>query len=221
MSMYRVSLAGVMGLSCVFLAGLSQPAQSRTEGPRATAASLAEVGKAAGHKPALGPTVLLKTSKGDVEIVLFPKDAPKTVENFTKLVKRGFYDGTSFHRVIPGFVSQGGDPLSKTLPAGHPRIGMGGPGYTIPDEHRNKLRHLPGAVAMAHSAQLNSAGSQFYIAHTAIPHLDGGYTIFGHVVKGFEHAVTFPASGGGAAPAKILKASLVGAAINQSKPTRR
>ncbi|MEB3224032.1 MAG: peptidylprolyl isomerase [Candidatus Sericytochromatia bacterium] len=170
--------------------------------------TLVELEKAAGHKIKTGQTVVLKTSKGTVEIVLFPKEAPKTVENFLKLTRRGFYDGTTFHRVIPGFVSQGGDPLSKTQPAGDPQIGTGGPGWNIPDEHGNGLKHLPGVVAMAHSAAPNSAGSQFYITHGPIPHLDGGYTIFGLVTKGFEHAVAFQATDQGGKPDRILKATV-------------
>lgn len=178
------------------------------------AASIAEVEKASGKKVVLGPTVVLKTTRGTIEIVMFPKAAPKTVENFTKLVKKGFYDGTTFHRVIPGFVSQGGDPLSKKLKAGDPQIGTGGPGYDIPDEHGNGLKHLPGAVAMAHSSLPNSAGSQFYITHKPIPHLDGGYTIFGQVTKGFDVALKLTpserdgAANTAAAPDKIIKATI-------------
>ncbi|MEB3329152.1 MAG: peptidylprolyl isomerase [Candidatus Sericytochromatia bacterium] len=152
--------------------------------------------------------MVLKTSKGVIELVLFPKEAPRTVENFLKLTRKGFYNGTTFHRVIPGFVSQGGDPLSKTLPAGHPRIGTGDAGYAIPDEHGNGLKHLPGVVAMAHSSAPNSAGSQFYITHGPIPHLDGGYTIFGLVTRGFDHAVAFRPSDEGGTPDKILQATV-------------
>ena len=178
------------------------------------AVSVAEMEKASGKKIVPGRTVVLQTSRGTIEILLFPKAAPKTVENFTKLVKKGFYDGTTFHRVIPGFVSQGGDPLSKKLKAGDPQIGTGGPGYDIPDEHGNGLKHLPGAVAMAHSSLPNSAGSQFYITHRPIPHLDGGYTIFGLVTKGFDLALKMaPSERDGAAntaaqPDKIIKATI-------------
>ena len=91
------------------------------------AATLAEVNKAAGKKVEAGKKVRIETTKGVIEVTLFPKAAPKTVDNFIKLAKKGFYNGTTFHRVIPGFVAQGGDPLSKTLPAGHPRIGTGDP----------------------------------------------------------------------------------------------
>jgi peptidyl-prolyl cis-trans isomerase B (cyclophilin B) len=200
----------VFGLTVagVCLVGLAEPgaATSRSKAPKP--ATLEELEVAAGHALKVGPTVVLKTTKGTIELVLFPKEAPKTVDNFLKLTRRGFYDGTTFHRVIPGFVSQGGDPLSKSLPAGHPRIGTGDPGYSIPDEHGNGLKHLPGVVAMAHSAAANSAGSQFYITHGPIAHLDGGYTIFGLVTKGFEYAVAFRSSDEGGAPDKIIKATV-------------
>lgn len=219
MFLWRTPLALVVGATFGWAALLPSPAFSAVAKPEP--ATLAGVEKAAGHKVAAQSKVVLKTSAGDIEMVLFPKEAPKTVENFIKLARQGFYDGTTFHRVIPGFVSQGGDPLSKSLPAGHPRIGTGGPGYNIPDEHGNKLRHLPGAVAMAHSAMPNSAGSQFYIAHAPIPHLDGGYTIFGHVTKGFEHAVNMAPSDGGGVPTKILKVLLQFSGREKPAPARR
>lgn len=154
--------------------------------PADAAASLDDVNKASGQKIEAGKHVRIETTKGTFEIVLFPKAAPKTVENFIKLAKSGFYNGTSFHRVIPGFVAQGGDPLSKKYPAGDPRIGTGDAGKNIPDEHSNGLKHLVGSLAMAHSSAPNSASCQFYVAFRPIPHLDGGYTIFGQVVKGMD-----------------------------------
>ena len=111
-------------------------------------------------------------------------------------------------------MAQGGDPLSKKLKAGDQTIGTGGPGYMISDEHGNGLKHAPGAVAMAHSSMPNSAGSQFYIAHRAITHLDGGYTIFGQVTKGFDVALKLAPSDRDGAPIekpksdKIIKAVL-------------
>lgn len=210
----RAALAAVALAALVAAPASAKQAIAKTANTSGGAATIAEVEKAAGKKVVLGPTVVLKTTRGTIEIVMFPKAAPKTVENFTKLVKKGFYDGTTFHRVIPGFVSQGGDPLSKKLKAGDPQIGTGGPGYDIPDEHGNGLKHLPGAVAMAHSSLPNSAGSQFYITHRPIPHLDGGYTIFGHVTKGFDVALKLtPSERDGApntaaAPDKILKATV-------------
>jgi peptidyl-prolyl cis-trans isomerase B (cyclophilin B) len=114
---------------------------------------------------------------GEITIEFFPDDAPKTVENFVTLAKKGFYDNLTFHRVVPGFVVQGGDPKGD---------GTGGPGYNIKAEF-NKNKHVRGSLAMARSAQPDSAGSQFYITYGPQPHLDGSYTVFGKVVSGMEH----------------------------------
>jgi cyclophilin family peptidyl-prolyl cis-trans isomerase len=122
---------------------------------------------------------------GEIAIEFFPADAPRTVENFLKLAGQGFYDGTTFHRVEPGFVVQGGDPLSKTLPAGHARLGTGGPGHTVKAEF-NKQKHVRGVVAMARSQDPDSAGSQFYITLGPAHFLDGKYTVFGRVTSGMN-----------------------------------
>ncbi len=122
---------------------------------------------------------------GQITIEFFPADAPKTVENFVTLASKGFYDGTTFHRVEPGFVVQGGDPNSKTMTQGDPRIGTGGPGYTIKAEF-NKRPHDRGVVAMARTQDPDSAGSQFYITLAPAHFLDGKYTVFGHVVSGMN-----------------------------------
>ena len=111
-----------------------------------------------------------------VRIEFFPDDAPKTVENFVTLTKKGFYDGLSFHRVVPDFVVQGGCAKGD---------GTGGPGYQIKAEF-NKNKHVRGSVAMARSQHPDSAGSQFYICYGATPHLDNNYTVFGKVVSGME-----------------------------------
>ena len=126
----------------------------------------------------------IQTAKGTIELELFDKDAPNTVANFEKLAKEGFYDGTTFHRVIPDFMIQGGDPLSKEFPAGHPQIGSGGPGYKINCEtDGNPHKHEPGTLSMAHAGR-NTGGSQFFITHTATPWLDGKHTVFGRVTRG-------------------------------------
>lgn len=117
---------------------------------------------------------------------LYPGDAPKTVENFEKLANDGFYDGVKFHRVIPDFVVQGGDPLSRELPAGNPRIGTGGPGYTIKCETRGNPRtHEFGALSMAHAGK-DTGGSQFFIVldEKNTRHLNGVHTVFGKVIEG-------------------------------------
>ncbi len=123
----------------------------------------------------------ITTPKGRIELELFEKDAPKTVENFATLAGKGFYDGLAFHRVIPQFMIQGGCPFSKSDPR---RAGQGGPGYTIPCETRgNPHRHGTGALSMAHRGP-NTGGSQFFITHKPTPHLDGVHTVFGRVLSG-------------------------------------
>ncbi len=135
-------------------------------------------------KAAQAPHVLLKTKFGEMEIVLFPDIAPKHVESFLKLAKSGFYNGTIFHRIIPGFMIQGGDPLTKD-PANSNRFGTGGPGYTVPAEF-SKVPHEKGILSAARTADPNSAGSQFFIMADKAPHLDGQYSVFGEVLKGVE-----------------------------------
>jgi len=143
------------------------------------------------EKPTTGeeaPHVLLKTKFGEMEIVLFPELAPKHVESFLKLVKSGYYNGTIFHRIIPGFMIQGGDPNTKD-PANKNKYGTGGPGYTVPAEF-SKVKHEKGILSAARTQDPNSAGSQFFIMVDKSPHLDGKYTVFGEVVKGIEVAET-------------------------------
>ncbi len=129
------------------------------------------------------PIVTIKMSTGDImKIELYPDIAPKTVENFVSLVNKGFYDGLIFHRVINGFMIQGGDPEGT---------GMGGPGYSIPGEFsqngfENNLKHTEGVISMARSMDPNSAGSQFFIMHKTSPHLDGSYAAFGKVIEGLD-----------------------------------
>jgi peptidyl-prolyl cis-trans isomerase B (cyclophilin B) len=123
----------------------------------------------------------IETPKGTIELELYEKDAPKTVANFVTLAKKGFYDGLSFHRVIPDFMVQTGCPLSKTDPS---RAGTGGPGYTIPCETKgNPHKHAAGSLSMAHRGP-NTGGSQFFITHKPTPWLDGVHTVFGKVLKG-------------------------------------
>ncbi|HEY3318770.1 MAG TPA: peptidylprolyl isomerase [Coriobacteriia bacterium] len=130
---------------------------------------------------------VLETDKGTIEFTFFPHDAPNTVATFIERAREGFYDGTKFHRVEPGFVIQGGDPLSRT---DDPRVGTGGPGYTLKAEF-NSRPHLDGTVAMARAADPDSAGSQFYICLGPQSFLDGNYTVFGQVIQGLEvvHAI--------------------------------
>ena len=128
---------------------------------------------------------VIETRHGNIEIEFFPDKAPGHVKNFKELAGKGFYDGTLFHRVIPGFMIQGGDPNSKSEDkSGH---GMGGPGYTIPAEF-NDTRHDRGVLSMARSQDPNSAGSQFFICVKDAHFLDGQYTAFGRVIKGMDVA---------------------------------
>ena len=132
------------------------------------------------------PRAIIETKFGNMEIRFFPDKAPKHVENFIKLAKSGFYDKTLFHRVIPGFMIQGGDPNTKDE-KDKSKYGMGGPGYNVKAEF-NDRPHVRGAVSMARSQDPDSAGSQFFIVVKDTPHLNGKYTVFGEVVKGMEVA---------------------------------
>ena len=130
------------------------------------------------------PIVTIETTRGVIQAELYPDIAPNTVANFVRLVQDGFYDGTIFHRVIPGFMIQGGDPEGT---------GMGGPGYGIRGEFaangfQNDLKHTTGVLSMARSMRPNSAGSQFFIMVADAPHLDGQYAAFGKVIQGMEVA---------------------------------
>jgi peptidyl-prolyl cis-trans isomerase B (cyclophilin B) len=126
---------------------------------------------------------VIKTNLGTIMFEFFPEDAPNHVANFKKLAGEGFYDGIYFHRVIPGFMIQAGDPNTKDDDRSND--GIGGPGYTI-DAEFNDRPHKRGTVSMARKQEPNSAGSQFFICHQAQPGLDGQYTVFGQVVHGME-----------------------------------
>ncbi|MDR0788212.1 MAG: peptidylprolyl isomerase [Gemmatimonadota bacterium] len=133
-------------------------------------------------------TATFKTNKGSFTAELYPNDAPGTVENFTTLARSGFYNGIHFHRVIPGFVVQGGDPLTKELPMTDPRIGSGGPGHRIKCETRgNTKTHELGALSMAHAGK-DTGGSQFFIVlnEDNTRHLNGVHTVFGKVIEGMD-----------------------------------
>jgi peptidyl-prolyl cis-trans isomerase B (cyclophilin B) len=129
------------------------------------------------------PIVTIKMQNGDtMKLELYPAIAPNTVNNFISLVRKGFYDGLTFHRIIRGFMIQGGDPDGN---------GMGGPGYSIKGEFtynnfKNDLKHEAGVISMARSQHPNSAGSQFFIMHKDSPHLDGSYAAFGKVTEGMD-----------------------------------
>ncbi|HEY3863952.1 MAG TPA: peptidylprolyl isomerase [Verrucomicrobiae bacterium] len=125
---------------------------------------------------------VIKTSEGDMVVQFWTDAAPKTIANFKKLAKSGFYDGTCFHRVIKGFMIQGGDPNTKDA-AKESEWGMGGPGYSV-DAEFNDHSHVRGVISMARSSNPNSAGSQFFICHGSPTQLDHQYTTFGKLIKG-------------------------------------
>ena len=133
-------------------------------------------------------TATFETNKGTIVAELYEKEAPITVENFEKLANSGFYDGVKFHRVIADFVVQGGDPLSRDLPAGDPRIGTGGPGWKIKCETANNPhKHDVGALSMAHAGK-NTGGSQFFmvLSEQNTRHLNGVHTVFGKITNGLD-----------------------------------
>ena len=186
MSWYARSAVTVVILAVIAACGQQTAQQPKSEG-RALA-NVPTANRANYYKAPPPMTVDAKknyvatitTSKGNIVVSLDPSAAPQTVNNFVFLANQGFYDGLTFHRVEPGFVIQGGDPLGK---------GTGGPGYTVPAEI--KLTHVEGAIAMARlSDQVNpkreSSGSQFYITLAATPFLDGQYTAFGKVTSGMD-----------------------------------
>ena len=129
-----------------------------------------------------------ETNRGTIVAELYDGDAPGTVANFEKLANSGFYDGVKFHRVVPNFVVQGGDPQSRDLPVGDPRIGSGGPGYTIKCETKDNPRtHEIGALSMAHAGK-DTGGSQFFMVldEGSTRHLNGKHTVFGKITQGLD-----------------------------------
>jgi peptidyl-prolyl cis-trans isomerase B (cyclophilin B) len=133
------------------------------------------------------PHAVIETRFGEIELEFLSGKAPRHVENFLKLARSGFYDGTTFHRVIPGFMIQGGDPNTKDLKAPRSQHGTGGPGYNVKAEF-NDTKHQRGVLSMARAASPDSAGCQFFICVSDSSFLDNQYTAFGRVVRGLEVA---------------------------------
>jgi peptidyl-prolyl cis-trans isomerase B (cyclophilin B) len=172
----------------------------------------------ADRKPKNGEEVaVLETGKGKIVLMFFPDKAPKHVENFKKLIKMGFYNGTKFHRTIPGFMIQGGDPNTKG--SDRSTWGTGGPDWSVKAEF-NDVHHAKGVLSMARSGDPDSAGSQFFIMVADYPSLDHQYTAFGKVVKGQEVADAIvalpsePGSGMAQNPVAIKKATLAKWPVN-------
>ena len=136
----------------------------------------------------MSKTATIETNRGTIVAELFNKEAPGTVANFEKLANSKFYDGVKFHRVVPDFVVQGGDPLSRELPAGDRRIGTGGPGWKIKCETKgNPHKHQVGALSMAHAGK-ETGGSQFFmvLSEQNTKHLNGVHTVFGKITRGLD-----------------------------------
>ncbi len=169
MPLIGMKLSLLIAMLCaVFFAAAQLGAEEKKEKPMNTSNEVA----------------VIKTSEGDMVAEFWPDVAPKTVENFKKLARQGFYDGTAFHRVIKGFMIQGGDPLTKDE-SKRASWGTGDPGYKIAAEF-NEKSHTRGVLSMARSNDPNSAGSQFFICHGAPTFLDRQYTAFGKLIKGDE-----------------------------------
>jgi len=177
--MKRISILVLVSLFFVF--GCAKKEEVKTEKVEEEAAEVVTpetAEKEISQEPIVrekNPIVVMETNHGTIEIELYWKESPKTAENFLRLVTSEFYDSLTFHRIVPNFVIQGGDPKGD---------GTGGPGYSIPDEPTTK-KHVRGALSMAKSGP-NTAGSQFFICLKDTPHLDKGFTVFAHVIKGMD-----------------------------------
>ncbi len=167
----------------LLVAGVACADEATSPAPAAPKMAAKPAAKATKAAPKADEVAVMETSRGRMVAAFWDKEAPKTVENFKKLARQGFYDGTGFHRIVKGFMIQGGDPQSKNQNA--PNLGSGGPGYNIPDEF-NTHQHVKGVLSMAHTSLPNSGGSQFFIMHGTSPGLDGQYTAFGHLIAGMD-----------------------------------
>lgn len=178
-----------LGLAPAVMAMGARPEASPPAGPQEAnpAATITEMEAAAGHVLILGPRLTFETAKGAFTVVTFPKEAPQTVEQMVRLAREGFYDGLAFHRVVPGFVVQGGDPASRDLPVTDPKVGKGGSGKTLPPEYQGQtVKHLTGTVAMARGQAPGSGDSQFYVTLAPIGHLNAQYTVWGQLIAGMD-----------------------------------
>ena len=169
----------------VWIGGMKKTPNINTQAKTKTATTTEkQVNKPETNSTKKMTTVTMTTNQGAITFELFGDLKPKTVENFTKLAKEGFYNGTRFHRVIKGFMIQGGDPLSKDV-ANQPRWGTGGPGYSFADELSNDNKNVIGTIAMANSGP-NTNGSQFFINTANNNFLDTKHTVFGKVIAGMD-----------------------------------
>jgi peptidyl-prolyl cis-trans isomerase B (cyclophilin B) len=194
------ALSLVLGLAAI---GAETPKDETKAEPKADKKSDSKDEKSA----AANEVAILTTTEGDMVLEFWPDVAPKTVENFKALARKGFYDGTAFHRIIKGFMIQGGDPKTKD-PTKEGEYGTGGPGYTIPAEFNNHS-HQFGVISMARSNDPNSAGSQFFLCNGDASQLDHQYTAFGKLIKGDDIL------------RKISDTPVVSNGGERSKPTKR
>ncbi len=164
-----LAICSGLGLCAAAALGQSDAGTLKKEEAKTTASASNEV-------------AVIETTKGRMVVEFWPDVAPKTVENFKKLARDKFYDGTCFHRIVKGFMIQGGDPLTKD-PAAQARYGSGDPGYKIKAEFSSR-KHVRGVLSMARSAHPDSAGSQFFVCLDTASHLDNKYTCFGRVIRG-------------------------------------
>jgi len=187
--MRRMWCAGALGLALASGAAFAQTDSSATHSATgASSAAAPATSKKAGTMHLSAQAVVLQTAQGTIVIKLMDDAAPKTCANFVKLVKEGFYDGTYFHRVIPGFMIQGGDPNTKNPETPSTQYGTGGNGTNKLKAEFNDISHKRGIVSMARSSDPNSASSQFFIVVKDSPFLDNQYTVFGEVISGMDIA---------------------------------
>ena len=173
-----------LGVFAAVMAGCAQQTNTPPAAAPATNATPAAAAAVPATTTDTNDVAVITTSLGVMVVEFYPDVAPNHVANFKKLAKSGFYDGTCFHRVIKGFMIQGGDPNTKD-DSKKDTWGMGGPGYTINAEFNSK-HHARGILSMARTSDPNSAGSQFFICHGDAGFLDGQYTVFGNLIKGFD-----------------------------------
>lgn len=186
MRLSRLTLVTCCALIALAGCGAKKEAQNmekKTQAPATPKQVSAQESPQAAPTESADEVAIIDTKFGKIILEFYPDVAPGHVANFKKLARSGFYDGCTFHRVIPNFMIQGGDPNSKD--ADRSNDGLGGPGYTINAEFNNR-KHLRGVLSMARTPDPNSAGSQFFICVADQPRLDGQYTVFGKVIKGIE-----------------------------------
>src|SRR3954466_985748 len=180
--MKQIFLATILGLSLSLVNGCTESSKTDDSSKKTETAPATKSGEQGKDAISTNEVAVIKTAYGDMVVEFWPDVAPKTVENFKSLAKKGFYDGTAFHRIVKGFMIQGGDPLTKD-PSKEDRWGTGGPGYSV-DAEFNDRPHVRGVLSMARSQNPNSAGSQFFICLGDASFLNRQYTAFGKLIKG-------------------------------------